>query len=133
LKEAQEELKKLDGIAKKSESAARNPLPPNFMSHLHEAISNELLKRDDLIGEILLYVSKSQADMVICYRLMNGLSHLMVTTDRDYNVYAGKDALMIIDWRLSAESKRQKSILSLMQLACEWMEQMHGESSRCTA
>jgi hypothetical protein len=66
LKEAQEELKKLDGIAKKSESAARNPLPPNFMSHLREAISNDLLKRDDsgddLIGEILLYVSKSQAD-----------------------------------------------------------------------
>jgi hypothetical protein len=50
--------------------------------------------------------------MVICYRLMNGLSHLAVTTDRDYHVYAGKDALMIIDWRLSADSKRQKSILS---------------------
>jgi hypothetical protein len=36
------------------------------MSHLREAISNDLLKRDDsgddLIGEILLYVSKSQAD-----------------------------------------------------------------------
>jgi hypothetical protein len=86
------------------------------MSHLREAISNDLLKRDDsgddLIGEILLYVSKSQADMVICYRLMNGLSHLAATTDRDYHVYADKDALVIIDWRLSAESKRQKSILS---------------------
>jgi hypothetical protein len=34
LKEAQEELKKLNGIAKKSESATRNPLPPTFMSCL---------------------------------------------------------------------------------------------------
>ncbi len=59
MKEAQEELKKIDGITKKSESATRNPLPPNFMSCLHQAISNEQLKRDesgnDLIGEILLH------------------------------------------------------------------------------
>jgi hypothetical protein len=32
LKEAKEKLKKLEGIAKKNESAARNPLPPNFMA-----------------------------------------------------------------------------------------------------
>jgi hypothetical protein len=31
LKEAQEELKKIDGITKKSESAARNPLPLIFV------------------------------------------------------------------------------------------------------
>jgi hypothetical protein len=82
------------------------------MSHLHEAISNEQTKRDEssdnLIGEILLHVSKSQADTVICYRLMNGLSHLAVKTDRDFHIYAGKDALMITDWRLSAENKRHR-------------------------
>jgi hypothetical protein len=83
------------------------------MSHLREAISSEQSKGDEfgdnLIGEILLHVSKSQADMVICYRLVNGLSHLRVTTDRDYHVYAGKDALMITDWRLLAENMRHQS------------------------
>jgi hypothetical protein len=85
LKEAKEELKKLEGIAKKNESAARNPLPPNFMSHLREAISHEQSKReesgDESIGEISLHISMFQADTVICYRLVNGLSHLAVTTD----------------------------------------------------
>jgi hypothetical protein len=128
LKEAKEELKKLEGIAKKNESAARNPLPPNFMACLREAISHEQSKReesgDESIGEISLHISMFQANTVICYRLVNGLSHLAVTTDRDYHLYAGKDALVITDWKLSAMKKRHKSTLSQMKLACGWMEPM---------
>jgi hypothetical protein len=128
LKEANEELKKLESIAKKNESAARNPLPPNFMSRLREAISHEQSKReesgDKSIGEISLHISMFQADTVICYRLVNGLSHLAVADNRDYHVYAGKDALVITDWKLSAEKKRHKSTQSQMELACGWMEPM---------
>jgi hypothetical protein len=98
------------------------------MSRLREAISHEQSKReesgDESIGEISLHISMFQANMVICYRLVNGLSHLAVTTDRDYHIYAGKDALVITDWKLSAKKKRHKSTLSQMELACGWMEPM---------
>jgi hypothetical protein len=75
-------------------------------------------------GTIRVLTADSQADSTIARRLLNGTSHLVMTTDSDFVAYAGEHALLVAEWKVEKATRQTRATISNIVLESGFAEPM---------
>jgi hypothetical protein len=80
-------------------------------------------------GTIRVLTADSQADSTIARRLLNGTSHLVMTTDSDFVAYAGEHALLVAEWKVEKATRQTRATISNIVLKSGFAEPMEKAAS----